>query len=193
MMTKRLLIISIGGSRQGGIPEVCRQVESLFSSDPGYSCKVFTLPENRFARKLLELSRLLDIYVNLMAVMGFSIMFMHPHVYGRMRLGLRARNRAFVWAYGIDVWGAYGKKRTTGLSGAKCVLSISSFTSEEVLKNHPDANVRTINITVGHMSASSDKLVEKNAFELLTVGRLSSLERYKGHDLVIEALGLLKQ
>ena len=192
-MIAKILIITPGGSRQGGILEVSRQVEEILSNEPSIQCRILKIPSNRILRTGLRVTRLQDIWVNLMACIGYHPMFMHVNLFERLCLSRLARMGSFVWAHGIEVWGNFGRVRTLQLPGAKCVLSVSRFTTQKILHNHPEAKVETINLTIAHRKTPEEVCDKPSVFEIITVGRLAQNEQYKGHDLVIEALRKLSK
>jgi glycosyltransferase involved in cell wall biosynthesis len=110
-------------------------------------------------------------------------------------LKVLATTNCILWCHGIEVWNInYLKKYKEKLSQVSTFVCVSNFTSnfliefgiskKKILIIH---NAVDVNFFKPCFSNSS-----KQAFELLTVSRLSSQEQYKGHDLVLNSLASLK-
>lgn len=103
----------------------------------------------------------------------------------------------WVCLYGIDAWERPSRIIQKAVDGANLVTSISRFTRRKFLSwaaISPD-KVKILPVTyheVFRPGPKPEKLIQRYGLQekkiLLTVGRLSPLERYKGHDKVIEAL-----
>jgi phosphatidylinositol alpha-1,6-mannosyltransferase len=110
--------------------------------------------------------------------------------------GLR-RVPLWVQAHGIEAWERPGALCRLSLSAATLVTSVSRYTRARLLSWADIAphRVRVLPNTVDAVYAPRPKrrdLVARYGLEgrrvILTVGRLSASERYKGHDRVIAAL-----
>ena len=99
-----------------------------------------------------------------------------------------------VVAYGIDVWDRLPFMRHHALSRAKRVVCISGYTAAMVGQSngifppqgtviHPAVEDWLLEAGKSAVGAS-----QHDPFTILTVSRLDSRERYKGHDRVIEAI-----
>ncbi len=101
-----------------------------------------------------------------------------------------------VWAYGIDVWGLRAGLRAASLRHADRVVAISRYTAREVAALDAGLARRTVIVppTVADRfrPGGGEELRRclglADARVLLTVGRLSAAERYKGIDTVLRAL-----
>ncbi|HLW46971.1 MAG TPA: glycosyltransferase family 4 protein [bacterium] len=108
----------------------------------------------------------------------------------------RLRRRPYiVIGYGIDVWGALGPRRETALRRATRVVALSRFTALQVAGVHhvPEARLCVIHPAVdppllAEARSDSPPPAHRDPVTLLTVARLSAMERYKGCDTVIAAL-----
>jgi glycosyltransferase involved in cell wall biosynthesis len=101
-----------------------------------------------------------------------------------------------LFVYGIDCWGGRFAERMAGMKNLRKVISISSFTTEQVRKEGwkgdvvyfpPLIDTATLPELPQHALAPTGKMV------LLTVGRLDAAEQYKGHDAVIRALEIVRR
>ncbi len=109
----------------------------------------------------------------------------------------------WVQVHGIEAWQAPGALHRRGLAAATLVTSVSRYTRERVLAWADIAphRVRVLPNTVTSGFAPCqrpDDLAARLGLAgrriVLTVGRLSAAERYKGHDRLIAALpGILAQ
>lgn len=186
-MACKLLIVTYEASRRGGIEEVSRQVSLIAEKAENISSKVLIYKKGR-------ISRLISMYkVMFWILLGYKPMVMHPYIFEKISFIMQLfQTKCIVWAYGIDVWGAQGSSKARSIAKASLIIAISSYTKQRILENHPKANTRIIHLSIDSENCQN-KFNEKEDNQILTVGRLSSNERYKGHDLVIEALYLLKK
>jgi phosphatidylinositol alpha-1,6-mannosyltransferase len=107
------------------------------------------------------------------------------------------RARLWVQVHGIEAWQPRGKVYRRALNRADLVTSVSRHTRHKLLQwaDVPAHRVRvlpntlapasgrpqTADVRVGARNAGDDRII-------LTVGRLSASERYKGHDRIIAAM-----
>jgi phosphatidylinositol alpha-1,6-mannosyltransferase len=103
--------------------------------------------------------------------------------------------------YGIDVWAPLGPRRQAALRSAARVVALSRFTAAQIVSVHAVAEERLAVIypavapgllqaalAAGPRRAAPAGGNAGRSPVLLTVARLSALERYKGCDTVISAL-----
>ena len=101
-----------------------------------------------------------------------------------------------VWTYGIEVWGLRAGLRAASLRHADRVVAISRHTARELAAIDAGLAQRTVVVPPavgdrfrpGGGDALRRRLGLAGARVLLSVGRLSAAERYKGFDTVLEAL-----
>jgi phosphatidylinositol alpha-1,6-mannosyltransferase len=101
-----------------------------------------------------------------------------------------------VQTHGIEAWSRPSKWQRAAVEHADLVLSVSRHTRAAVLSWAAIAPERAIVVpnTVREMFTPGDGRAQRSALGLegkrilLTVGRMDSTERYKGHDRVIAAL-----
>ena len=190
MIVKRTKVVLVAWelSRRGGIEEVSRQVADTVKASRTLKLSIWRYPKSN---KLGVMARWwLRMTLDKKAV----YFFMHPYIFEQFR-DVWARKDAppaVVWAHGIEVWGKFGKRKTSALPLATKVIASSAYTRERVLENFPEADVLVAPLAV-HCKPAYHFRAPQRPFEILTVGRLAGKERYKGHDLVLEALALLKQ
>jgi glycosyltransferase involved in cell wall biosynthesis len=102
----------------------------------------------------------------------------------------------WVIAYGIEVWGSLTGWKRVALRRADKVLSVSAFTRQRLVQRHQVPMERIV-ILPGTLDAAllniapdskrvKGQLGDRRA--ILTVGRLAASERYKGHDIVLQAM-----
>jgi len=187
-VSTKVVVISWEFSRRGGIEEVSRQVAETVKASRSLRLGAWRFP---VSNKLSVFARWwLRITLDKRAV----YFFMHPYIFEQFS-DVWARKdapAAIVWAHGIEVWGKFGKRHASALPLATKVIASSAYTKERILENFPQANVSVAPLAV-HCKPAYHFRPPERPFEILTVGRLAGQERYKGHDLVLEALALLKQ
>jgi phosphatidylinositol alpha-1,6-mannosyltransferase len=120
------------------------------------------------------------------------------HLYAvPLAAAIAAARRVPLWVqvHGVDAWQPPGAVHRLSLSAAALVTSVSRYTRRRLLAwaNVAPDRVRVLpnSVDIGPHPMRSD-LAARYGLEgrriVLTVGRLSASERYKGHDRVIAAL-----
>ena len=121
------------------------------------------------------------------------------HLYMAPLAALIARFKGaklIVQTHGIEAWPRPSRLRRAALEAADLVLCVSRYTRAAVLGWAAIAPERVLVLpntvgeafTPGDGSALRAKLGLEGKRVLLTVGRMDSRERYKGHDRVIAAI-----
>jgi len=108
-------------------------------------------------------------------------------------------------AHGIEVWGELGWVKKMMLKSCDLILPVSKFTADKIISGHQfDANnCKVLNncldpfMPIGNEYLGNQDLRKKYGYReddkvIFTLCRLSSKERYKGYDKVIQALAKLK-
>lgn len=97
-----------------------------------------------------------------------------------------------LFVYGIECWGGRFQARYSHLRNIDKIISISSFTTRQIRKQGFDDQIVYLPPTLelnNYPPVKKDKCKDKISF--ITVSRLSASEQYKGHDKVIEAIGII--
>lgn len=107
-------------------------------------------------------------------------------------------------AYGVDAWNIQPPALRKALRCADRILSISNYTSDRLLEDQ-NLDPAKIHLLPCTFDASHFQIADKPAYLLkryglspeqpiiLTIGRLSSVEQYKGYDQIIQALPAIIQ
>lgn len=103
-----------------------------------------------------------------------------------------------VFTHGIEVWNKLRKDKEKFLENSKTVVTVSLFTKGKLIENCPELDGKVfilpnmIDINDFYPKDKNGELIQKYNLTgkkvLFTITRLSSLEKYKGYDRVIEAL-----
>lgn len=114
--------------------------------------------------------------------------------------------RIIMFAHGIEVWGSLRPRQKMMLQCCDRVIAVSHYTSRKIQELHavPAAKCRVLNngldpfLPVGFDEQVKDELRKKYGYSqddliLFTLTRLSSRERYKGYDKVLQAMVSLKK
>lgn len=106
--------------------------------------------------------------------------------------------RYLVSTHGVEIWGDIRKRDFLGLKNADLILPVSMFTRKILEKKHEISLKEMpllkhcVDIKKFNPEGKDCHLIEEYNLEdkkvLLSVGRLSSKERYKGHDKVINVM-----
>ncbi len=118
---------------------------------------------------------------------------------------LMPQKRIILFAHGIEVWGKLNRFRRITIKSCDLIIPVSQFTSQKLTElNQLDTNkCKVLNncldpfLPLGKEFKHHDALRHKYGFKkddiiLFTLTRLSSKERYKGYDKVIQAMDRLK-
>jgi glycosyltransferase involved in cell wall biosynthesis len=145
----------------------------------------------RFIRETLRLGRRADLLV---------CGHLHQLVIAQVARLLNPRLRYCLVAHGIDVWRPYTFLERRALLGAHRILCISEYTRRQMLRFLPDLEDRRLvvvpNTLDPHFAPALNDRVSQAPFatpRILTVGRLSTADTYKGFDTLIEALPLVRR
>ena len=96
----------------------------------------------------------------------------------------------WAWTYGLDIWGDWSPAVEEALKKAHRIGTISQYTRLSITKRLPDARIALIpnSVDTDRFKPCQTSRHSNNPLILLTVGRLSSRDSYKGQDVVIRAL-----
>lgn len=204
-----LVTDAFGG--RGGIAQAARDVIHALSADRSID-SITVLPRQATDRDTPICSKVIQLppsksrlIYSLRAVLNIlhrpNIIFCN-HLYIAplaAMLKVVTRARLAVQVHGIEVWTKPSAFQAWALRHAEVVLCVSRNTRAHVLKLFDIEAERAVvlnntfasQFVVGDRAASRRRYAEQEEIVLLTVGRLESTERYKGHDRVIEALASL--
>jgi glycosyltransferase involved in cell wall biosynthesis len=111
-----------------------------------------------------------------------------------------ARLKYVLVAHGIEVWRPYSLLERHALHGAHRILCVSEYTRRQMLRFCPDLDPARLvvvpNTLDPHFEPTPSQPAPPTGFALpriLTVGRLAHADAYKGFDLLIEALPLIRR
>lgn len=100
----------------------------------------------------------------------------------------------WVMLYGIDVWCELAPAKVQALRAAQQLVSISKFTLESASARHGLEKCKSVflapTFSIGDSAAAKKQgsvAASGQSPIVLTVGRLAASERYKGHDVVLDA------
>ncbi len=98
--------------------------------------------------------------------------------------------KRWAWAYGLEVWGREASRWASRLNKLDRIVSISSFTANQVVRAGVTSRIEIIppfvDVTKFTPTITPER-IRRN--EILVCGRIVS-GRFKGHDLLIETLPL---
>jgi glycosyltransferase involved in cell wall biosynthesis len=102
--------------------------------------------------------------------------------------------RYWVVMHGIEVWGDIGRAKFLALRGASRLISVSGFTFGVASSRHGLSKIShsilppSVQVDSEQNSrVSNPSKPEPSAPIVLTVGRLAASEKYKGHDVMLDA------
>jgi len=108
-------------------------------------------------------------------------------------------------AHGIEIWGKLDSRKTSMLKSCDIIVPVSHFTSDRIQQNHgiKSYRIRVLNNCLDPFLSLGKKYKNNEVWRahlgfnksdkiLFTLTRLSSKERYKGYDKVIESVAELR-
>jgi glycosyltransferase involved in cell wall biosynthesis len=170
----------------GSEPKLPRYTNAQFGENIG--CGRSKL---RFLRETLRLGRRADLLV---------CGHLHQLSIAWLAKKTNARLKYYLVAHGIEVWRPYSLLERRALLGAHRILCISEYTRRQMLRFCPELQPARLlvvpNTMDPHFAPELNDRVSTAPFALpriLTVGRLSADDTYKGFDTLIEALPLIRR
>jgi phosphatidylinositol alpha-1,6-mannosyltransferase len=184
----------------GGVATVARLVRKVMHEEWGPACPVYELSDSArtapFARRAAERVRF-GARVTAAELTGRASWFFHSHLaLTRVhRVVPRRLGRPYaVFVYGIEVWTRLTSTDRRLIEDATLVVACSAHTARRALEVNPGLPSFSV-CPLGHSVAGPAPSARTPLAQhvVLTVGRMVSTERYKGHDQLIEALPVLRR
>jgi phosphatidyl-myo-inositol dimannoside synthase len=145
----------------------------------------------RFIRQTLRLARRADILI---------CAHLHQLPIAWLAAKFNSRLKYHLVAHGIEVWRPFSWLERHALHGAHRILCVSEYTRRQMLRFcpelPPDRLLVLPNTLDPHFAPELNNQVSTAPFALpriLTVGRLSAADTYKGFDTLIESLPLVRR
>jgi asparagine synthase (glutamine-hydrolysing) len=187
-------LCSLGAERQRGVKLLALNDSLLDSSDVRRTAEVeltdwavCNRDKRRFLRETFRLSRGCE-----RIVCGHIAQL--PVAWGVSRL--RPRLRYYLVAHGIEVWGPLTPVRRLALRGAERVFCVSEYTRQELLRRAGLEPARAVVVANGldpYFEIMAGAPLAGCPPVVLTVARLTAADRYKGVDLLIEAMAQVRK
>lgn len=205
-----ILLITYDVRRRGGIERLSLQVREALLQE-GHGCRLLATRRlgpgapGRWAGQLWFLLQLVWWLPRATVVFSMHALLLRPILLLAALPGLRSPGQGLLcWLHGIEVWGANLPPLLADLRACDALAASSSFSAEQVrpllgerppiVVIHPCADPPQAG-QAGEDQASGDQTGSDSpppaGLRLLTVARMARQERYKGHDLILDALALL--
>ena len=163
---------------------------------PAENFRGFGINKLRFITEMVQAGSKSDVvilsHINLLLV-GWLIKKIAP------------RTKIILLAHGIEIWYPLNARKRKMLQHCDKILAVSSYTRNKIMEVHglPKEKCAVLNncldpfLPLPSLHKKNEALLKKYGFTatdtiLMTLTRLSSKERYKGYDKVIEAIANLK-
>lgn len=172
--------------RPGPEPRLARYASARLGEHVGCDRRKLT-----FIRQTLRLARRADLLV---------CAHLHQLPIAWLAQRFNPRLRYVLVAHGIEVWRPYSGLERRALLGSHRVLCVSEYTRRQLLRFcpalAPDRLIVVPNTLDPHFTPRPDEQSSTQPFALpriLTVGRLTTADTYKGFDTLIEAMPAIRQ
>jgi phosphatidylinositol alpha-1,6-mannosyltransferase len=202
--TRKVLVLAPSLNGIGGVQNYTRTlVEALQDVLGNDRVRMVAVPEEARARRdgppALRTSAKIRFFVSAIA----SAILWRPDLVICAHIGVAPVGRFiqrftgvpyWVVLYGIEVWGNLTAAKRDALRDAARLVAITRFTLDATIKRHSLGEAAAIILppTLPRKGTPSPKTndgasVESRRPMVLTVGRIAASERYKGHDVMLEA------
>jgi len=199
-----ILLLSYDVRRRGGIERLTLQVQASLRRQ-GWRVRLLTprrlgpgalgrlLGRGRFLLELIlwlpQADTVLSMHALLLQPLGWLEWLERwappGAAQGRQRL---------CWLHGIEVWGKALPLVAADLQACRRLIASSGFTRDRVLERAgPWPVIKVVHPMADLVEARQDPRPLPAGLRLLTVARMATGERYKGHRLVLDSLALLHE
>ncbi|MEO6218883.1 MAG: glycosyltransferase family 4 protein, partial [Ginsengibacter sp.] len=222
-MPKTLFLTLRVFSTTGGIEKVCRIMgkalyeESIKNKSTVHICSMYDRQQDafnnlyfpaenfrgyginklRFSKEMVQAGAKADVvilsHINLLLI-------------GSLIKRISPSTQLILLAHGIEVWEPLNKRKKKMLHQCDIILAVSSFTRNKLIEQQGVAKEKCTILNncldpflpLPTVHKKSKELLKRYGYSatdtiLMTLTRLSSKERYKGYDKVIEAMAMLKE
>ena len=186
---KTLALVTSGlGTAYGGIGVVAQSIRSALEP----YCRVVVWQHPPFWPRPLRIAKIAGHVLLGSQDPPDLVIYDHVHLAVLHAMVPKFRNVPYaVFIHGVEVWQALGGRRREALLGASVIVANSATTVAATRRANPwlpDVEVTWLGIRAASGQVDPGKLPPNT----LIVGRMSSPERYKGHDAVMDAWPLIR-
>lgn len=193
-----ILLVTYDVRRRGGIERLSLQVRDALERS-GHPCRLLATRRlgsssaGRLAGQLWFLLQLAWWLPRSEVVFSMHALLLRPiRCLGALPGLGRPRRRLLCWLHGIEVWGGSLPPLLPDLRACDALAASSAFTRDQVRVHlGPRPPIQVIHPCADPPGGAPTPPAPGPI--LLTVARMAPRERYKGHDLILEALALLRQ
>lgn len=186
---KTVALVTSGlGTGYGGIGVVARSIQSALEP----YCRVLVWQHPPFWPRPLRIAKIAAHVLLGSQHPPDLVIYDHVHLAVLHAMVPKFRNVPYaVFIHGVEVWQALGGRRREALLGASVIVANSATTVAATRRANPwlpEAEVAWLGIRAASRQVDPGCLPP----HALIVGRMSSPERYKGHDVVMDAWTLIR-
>jgi phosphatidylinositol alpha-1,6-mannosyltransferase len=187
--SKTVALVTSGlGTAYGGIGVVAQSIRSALEP----YCRVVVWQHPPFWPRPLRIVKIAGHVLLGSQHPPDLVIYDHVHLAVLHAMVPKLRNVPYaVFIHGVEVWQALGGRRREALLGASAIVANSATTVAATRRANPwlpEVEVAWLGIRATSRHVDAGRLPP----HALIVGRMSSPERYKGHDAVMDAWGLIR-
>lgn len=208
--SRTVVLLVMGWKRTGGLEAVTMDIAWAFQS-LGWRVKVIAVfdtvdaaaspgvevvglcPRGRLQQSVWRRflwTHVVAMHVRRALADGGILLCAHAHLLPALeRVAKRPDVRRWAWVYGLDVWGGEALRWAPFLNRLDRVVSISAFTAGEIVRAGftKPLSIVPCCVDVGmYTPTTTMDRIRRN--EILICGRMAANERYKGHEVLFQAL-----
>ena len=198
---RRVLVLASSLASVGGVQAYTSTFVSALREVLGADrVRVVAVPEDPELRRDGSVTLSLSVKIKFIASAAFTALSWSPDLIICAHVGLSPVARLvqkvlrvpyWLVLYGIEVWGDLSTAKLNGLRNAQRYLAITRFTLDAMAARHgikdPQVSILPPTLPEGYAPPSEANRIESSRPTVLTVGRIAASERYKGHDVMLEA------
>jgi phosphatidylinositol alpha-1,6-mannosyltransferase len=187
--------------RGGGVAAVSRLLWRVLRDQAPESSRLVTLLEDDRATSSVDSSRAMRVRfgarVAKAQLVGDSTFVLYSHLslaQVQAYIPAAVRRPYAVFLHGIEAWRPLSRPQRAAIEGAKVLICNSQYTADRIADAHPwVGKINPCPLALApadaqrHVSGAATIADDLGPHVVLVVARMSSKERYKGHDQLLEA------
>jgi glycosyltransferase involved in cell wall biosynthesis len=197
LIRRSTLVLTTGIGGADGLSLLSREVASALTAQEGKTApEIWSLMDDSVHGSVARSARGSRVRYASWALLesaaaqrGRRIVSLHAHLLP-IALPLVHRGAQLIhFVVGVDSWKPLSRLQAAALARAWRIVSISRHSAREFQRENPAFGAEEVPVCHPGLPDFASEIVASDRGYALVVGRMSSEERYKGHDLLLEVWG----